>query len=51
MHESQQRQEQRAPAAPREAREALAANLRRAFPLGESGSFVGLLRAIDERAG
>jgi hypothetical protein len=43
-------QEERAPAAPREAREVLAANLRRAFPLGECGSFVGLLRAIDERA-
>jgi hypothetical protein len=44
------RQDQRGRHAPRDSREELAASLRRAFPLGESGSFVSLLQAIDERA-
>lgn len=34
----------------RDLREATASNLKRAFPLGDSGSFTGLLRAIDERS-
>ena len=49
------RQGQPARPAVRERNEQLAANLRRAFPVDGfpvdgSGSFAGLLRAIDERA-
>lgn len=43
------RQEQPVRPAPVELQEQLAANLRRAFPLNDSGSFGGLLRALDER--
>jgi hypothetical protein len=48
MDSSRHRREQQGQPAQRDARQELAANLRRAFPLDPAGSFTSLLRALDE---